>query len=132
MQRKNQKGIISSMQHIGVDIIEIARIKKAIDRWGPDFLKRVYTKPELELYLKNPSSLAARFSGKEAVIKTLNSGGIGLKEIEILSDSSGKPRVRLYGKAQLKAKDLGLTSLDISLSHCREYAVACAIGETKS
>jgi len=121
-----------AMQHIGVDIIEIARIKKAIDRWGQGFLKRVYTEPELELYFKNTSSLAARFSGKEAVIKTLNSGGIGLREIEILSDSSGKPRVKLYGKAQLKAKDLGLTSLDISLSHCREYAVACAIGETKS
>lgn len=120
------------MQHIGVDIIEIARIKKAIDRWGQGFLKRVYTEPELELYLKNTSSLAARFSGKEAVIKTLNSSGIGLKEIEILSDSSGKPRVKLYGKAQLQAKDLGLTSIDISLSHCREYAIACAIGETKS
>ena len=121
-----------AMQYIGVDIIEIARIKKAIDRWGQDFLKRVYTEPELELYFKNTSSLAARFSGKEAVIKTLNSSGIGLREIEILSDASGKPRVKLYGKAQLKAKDLSLTSLDISLSHCREYAVACAIGETKS
>ena len=132
MQRKNRKGIMTAMQHIGVDIIEIARIKKAIDRWGLGFLKRVYTEPELELYLKNPSSLAARFSGKEAVIKTLNSSGIGLKEIEILSDSSGKPRVKLYGKAQHQAKELGLTSIEISLSHCREYAVACAIGETKS
>ncbi|MFH1662528.1 MAG: holo-ACP synthase [Chloroflexota bacterium] len=120
------------MQHIGVDIIEIARIKKAVDRWGQDFLKRIYTEPELALYAKNSPSLAARFSGKEAVIKTLNSHGIGLKEIEILPDSNGKPMVRLYGKAQHQAKDKGFTSLDISLSHCREYAVACAIGETKS
>lgn len=120
------------MQHIGVDIIEIARIKKAINRWGQDFLKRIYTEQELELYFKNPSSLAARFSGKEAVIKTLNSSGIGLKEIEILSDASGKPRVKLYGNAQHRANNMGLTNLDISLSHCREYAVACAIGETKS
>jgi len=132
MQRKNRKGIIQAMQHIGVDIIEIARIKKAINRWGQDFLKRIYTEQELELYFKNPSSLAARFSGKEAVIKTLNSSGIGLKEIEILSDASGKPRVKLYGNAQHRANNMGLTSLDISLSHCREYAVACAIGETKS
>lgn len=120
------------MQHIGVDIVEIARIKKAIDRWGHDFLKRIYTEPELDLYLKNPSSLAARFSGKEAVIKTLNSEGINLKEIEILSDDNGKPQVKLYGKAQLKAKDSGLTNIDISLSHCRDYAVACVISETKS
>lgn len=120
------------MQHIGIDIIEIARIKKAIDRWGRVFLERVYTEPELELYLKYPASLAARFSGKEAVIKTLNSSGIGLKDIEILSDSSGKPRVKLYGKAQHQANTMGLTNIDISLSHCREYAIACAIGETKS
>ncbi len=120
------------MQHIGVDIVEIARIKKAIDRWGQAFLERVYTEPELALYLKNPPSLAARFSGKEAVIKALNSSGVGLKDIEILSDASGKPRVELYGKAKLKAKDSGLTSLDISLSHCKDYAIACVIGHMKN
>ena len=120
------------MQHIGVDIVEIARVKKAIDRWGHNFLKRIYTESELELFKKNPSSLAARFSGKEAVIKTLNAGGISLREIEILSDISGKPRIKLYGKAQLKAKDSGLTNINISLSHCRDYAIACAIVETKS
>ena len=120
------------MQYIGVDIIEIARIKKAIDRWGPGFLKRVYTAPELALYLKNPSSLAARFSGKEAVIKALDCRGIGLKDIEILSDPSGKPQVRLHGRAQHQAEGIGLSHISISLSHCKEYAVACAIGETKN
>ena len=87
---------------------------------------------ELELYFINTSSLAARFSGEEAVIKTLNSGGIGLSEIEILSGVSGKPQVKLYGKAQNQVKDLGLTGIDISLSHCREYAVASTIAEAKS
>ena len=119
------------MQHIGVDIVEIARIEKAVDRWGQGFLKRVYTRSELELYGKRPSSLAARFSGKEAVIKALNCRSIGLKEIEILADATGKPRVKLYGRAQHQADDIGLSSLAISLSHCREYAVAFAIGETK-
>ncbi len=132
MQRKNRKGIIPSVQHIGIDIIEIARIKKAIDRRGQNFLKRVYTEPELELYSKNPSSLAARFSGKEAVIKTLNSTGISLRDIEILSDDNGKPQVKLHGKAQLQAKELGLNSIEISLSHCHEYAVACAVGVIKN
>lgn len=120
------------MQHIGIDIIEIARIKKAIERWGQGFLKRIYTESELKLYKNNPSSLAARFSGKEAVIKTLNSKGVSLKEIEILSDSGGKPRVKLLGKARLQAKYLGLTGVDVSLSHCRDYTVACAIGTTKN
>ena len=76
------------MHYIGIDIIEIARIKKAIARWGESFLHRVYTEPELRLYHKKPSSLAARFAGKEAVIKALEAQakGISWKEIEILSD----------------------------------------------
>lgn len=119
------------MQYIGVDIIEIGRIQKAVDRWGNGFLERVYTRPELELYARNCSSLAARFSGKEAVIKALDCRSIGLKDIEILSDASGKPQVRLYGKAQHQAEDIGLCGVSVSLSHCRDYAVACAIGESK-
>ena len=119
------------MQNIGVDIIEIARIKKAADRWEQTFLKRVYTESELKIYGSRPSSLAARFSGKEAVIKVLNSKGIGLKEIEILSDTEGKPWVKLHGKAQRQAEQLGLVNLAISLSHCKDYAIACAVGETK-
>lgn len=120
------------MQHIGIDIVEIARIERAITRWGNSFLERVYTKPELKLYGGRASSLAARFSGKEAVIKALNSRKIGLKEIEILSDLGGRPRVRLYGRARRKARRLHLSNLAISLSHSRDYAVACVIGETKT
>lgn len=121
------------MHYIGIDIIEIARIRKAIARWGEGFLQRVYTEPELKLYHKKPSSLAARFAGKEAVIKTLGTEakGIGWKEIEILSDPSGQPVVNLYGKAQSQANGLGLGKLAISLSHSREYAIACVVGETK-
>lgn len=121
------------MHYIGIDIIEIARIKKAIARWGEGFLQRVYTEPELKLYHKKPSSLAARFAGKEAVIKTLGtqSKGIGWKEIEILSDPSGQPLVHLYGKAQNQANGLGLDNLAISLSHSKEYAIACVVGEAK-
>ncbi len=119
------------MQQVGVDIVEIARIKKAIERWGRGFLERVYTEPELERYGSNISSLAARFSGKEAVIKALNSRNVGLKEIEILSAPGGKPLVKLYGRAQNQADNMGLSNLAISLSHCREYAVACAVGEIR-
>ena len=121
------------MHYIGIDIIEIARIKKAIARWGESFLNRVYTGPELKLYHKKPLSLAARFAGKEAVIKALGAQakGISWKEIEILSNPSGKPLVHLYGKAQNQASDLGLGSLTISLSHSREYAIACVAGEAK-
>ena len=121
------------MHHVGIDIIEIARIETAIARWGEGFLKRVYTDLELSLYRKKLSSLAARFAGKEAVIKALGAGdkGIRWREIEILSDPSGKPLVCLYGKAQNHANDLGLGELSISLSHSRKYAIAFVAGEAR-
>ncbi len=121
------------MHYIGTDIIEIARIEKAIDRWGEGFLHRVYTEPELKLCRKKSSSLAVRFAGKEAVIKALGTQtkGISWREIEILSDPDGKPLVRLYGKAQNQADALGLGSFAISLSHSKEYAIAFVAGETK-
>ena len=120
------------MRYIGIDIIEIARIEKAIARWGESFLRRVYTDLELRLYRKKPSSLAARFAGKEAVMKLLGTGrkGVSWREIETLSHPSGKPLLNLYGRAQIKAKSLGLKGVAISLSHSRKYAVALVTGET--
>ena len=121
------------MHYIGIDIIEIARIEKAIARWGGSFLHRVYTELELRLYCKKPSSLAARFAGKEAVMKAFGTqaNGISWREIEILAEPSGKPLVQLYGKAQNQADSLGLSQLAISLSHSKEYAIAFVVGETQ-
>ncbi len=119
------------MQHIGTDIIEISRIKKAIDRSDDRFLKRVYTKREIELYQKLPASLAARFAAKEAVMKALDvpDRGISFHQIEILSNPNGKPVVTLLGSAKKYAVRLGVTNLEVSLSHSRENAVAVAIAE---
>ena len=121
------------MNYVGVDIIEIARIEKAINRWEKAFFDRVYTELELRLCRKRPSSLAARFAGKEAVMKALGTGarGISWREIEILAEPSGKPIVRLHGKAQNRANNLGMDKLAISLSDSKEYAVAFVVGETK-
>ena len=121
------------MHCIGIDVIEIARIQRALTRWGERFLQRIYTEPELRLCRRRPPSLAIRFAGKEAVMKALGTGikGISWREIEILAEPSGKPLVHLYGKAQNKAEDLGLDKLAISLTHSREYAIASVIGETK-
>jgi holo-[acyl-carrier protein] synthase len=118
------------MHCIGIDIVEISRIRKASRRWGEGFLHRIFTDKELKLYQNRPHSLSARFAGKEAVIKALsNTRGIGWKQIEILSDPDGRPLVRLNGKAQEQARSLGLSRLAISLSHSRDYAVALVIGE---
>jgi len=120
------------MHYVGTDIIEIARIEKAIARWGDSFLRRVYTDLELKLYRRKPSSLAARFAGKEAVMKLLGTGrkGVSWKEIETLSHPSGKPLLHLYGRALVKAKSLGLKGVAISLSHSRKYAIALVASET--
>lgn len=121
------------MQYIGVDIIKIARIERAIASWGERFLHRVYTDSELELYRNHSSSLAVRFAGKEAVIKALGglSKGFSWKEIEILSDPRGKPLVYLYGNTQNQADSLGLDNFAVSLSDCEEYAIAFVVGEEK-
>ena|ERR1039457_3013464 len=114
----------------GIDIIEISRIRQAVDRWGEHFLKRIFTESELERYRSKTESLAARFAAKEAAMKALSpaAGQISWTEVEILSEVNGKPSVSLYGKARERAEELGLKGLEISLSHSREYAVAVAIG----
>ena len=119
------------MRYVGVDIIEIARIERAIKRWGESFLRRIYTDSELELYRRKPSSLAARFAGKEATIKALGAGGsgVGWKEVEILSAPDGRPQVSLRGRARHRAGSMGLGRLAISLAHSRECAIAFVSGE---
>jgi len=121
------------MQLIGTDIIEIDRIKRALGHWGTRFLHRVYTDAELSQCRMNLPSLAVRFAGKEAALKALGTqtSGIGWRDIEILSGSTGKPVVNLHGKAQLQADYSQLENLAISLSHSREYALAVVIGETR-
>jgi holo-[acyl-carrier protein] synthase len=116
--------------HIGTDIIEISRLRDALARWGEHFSQRVYTEAELRLCRGRAESLAARFAGKEAVMKALGGEGVGLnwKEIEILAESGGKPILELHGATRGKAEALGLKNLEISLSHSRDLAIAFVVG----
>jgi len=118
--------------HIGTDIIEIERIRQAIERFGDRFLRRVYTEEELNIYGHRPHSLAASFASKEAVMKVLGTGarGVGWRDIETLYHPSGKPLVKLNGRAKKEADKLGIKEIDVSLSHSRAYATATAIGST--
>ena len=118
------------MPAIGVDIIEIERIESAIKRQGERFLNRIYTETELRTCRDRLSSLASRFAAKEAVMKVLGTGGIGIgwREIEILTGDDGKPAVKLYGQALNKAAELNLKELSVSLSDSKQHAVAVAIG----
>jgi holo-[acyl-carrier protein] synthase len=115
---------------VGIDIIEISRIRGAIFQWKDRFLNRVFTDSELELCKGRVESLAVRFAGKEAAMKALYEPGVNITwhEIEILSDTGGKPRIVLYGQAKEQARRLALTGLTVSLSHSRNNAIALVIG----
>jgi holo-[acyl-carrier protein] synthase len=119
---------------VGVDLVEIDRIERAVERHGERFLARIYTPDELARYGRRLPELAVRFAAKEAVSKALGVGlnhispeGIGWREVEVLSDPRGKPIVRLSGRARLLAEEQGLGTWAISLSHSRDQAVALVV-----
>ncbi len=119
---------------VGVDIVELPRVERAVERHGQRFLARIYTPQEIARYRGSLSELAVRFAAKEAVSKALGVGlnhlsvhGIGWREVAVLPDPLGKPMVHLSGRARQLAEEQGLHHWAISLSHCREYAVAFVV-----
>ncbi|TGE32879.1 holo-ACP synthase [Desulfosporosinus sp. Sb-LF] len=113
----------------GIDIIEIERIDIAFKR-QPKLNERLFTPREREnLRSKGIQSYAARFAGKEAVLKTLGTGLCGLSwhDIEILSDVSGEPLVYLSSRAMNLVRARGGSTVRVSLSHNRTQAMAFAV-----
>ena len=112
----------------GTDIIEISRVKESIESTNKKFCERVYTEKERE-YCENKKiqkyqHYAVRFSAKEAIFKAIsdeleNKFEINWKDIEILNDDKGRPYVNI-----LNNKIQNIEDIDISLSHCKEYAIA--------
>lgn len=113
----------------GIDIINIERFAKACER-RPKIKERLFTERErTELHDRPVSSWAARFSGKEAILKSIGTGlsGLSWHDVEILTEKSGEPRVYLSGTADELVKKRGGSVIRISLSHEQEYAIAMAI-----
>ncbi|MGH2441550.1 MAG: holo-ACP synthase [Chloroflexota bacterium] len=113
----------------GIDLIEIERIESAVHRWGDRFLNRVYTEQEVAYCRGKPQRLAGRFAGKEAVSKAL---GVGIRtlrwrDIEILPDHRGKPRVHLQGRALRIAERLNIAGFDLSITHSRTDAMVVVV-----
>ena len=119
---------------IGIDLIEIERIKQAIERNGQRFIDRVYTETEQAYCSGRPSfaCYAARFTAKEAFLKALGTGlrkGMKWRDIEVETDELGKPYLRLYGYLQERCHAEGFAHLHLTLSHSSAYAVAQVVIE---
>ena len=115
----------------GIDIIEINRIKQSIEETEGKFCERVYTQKEIDYCesknIQKYQHYAARFAAKEAVFKAISQNlkskyDISWKDIEILNDDNGRPYVQI-----LNQNIQGIDNIDISISHCKEYAVANVI-----
>ena len=112
----------------GTDIIEIIRIKDSIEKLGMKFINKIFTEREIE-YCESKGKqkyqhYAARFAAKEATFKAIseflnNKYELDWKDYEIICDSNDKPSIRIK-----KEIFQNLESIDVSLSHCKEYAVA--------
>lgn len=113
----------------GVDITEVRRIRQAIEKWGDDFSKRVFTVSELK-NAKNKTSfyqhLAGRFAAKEAIFKAAGDSGLSWQDIQIHNNPQGKPVCMFLNG---KGKNI---EVHISISHVKNYAVASAVITKKS
>ena len=118
----------------GIDLVDTARIAEMGQRYGERFLLRVFTDSERAYAAASPrrlyERLAVRFAAKESVLKALGTGwrtGIAWRDVEVLREPSGQPRVHLTGGALAVAQTLGITTWHISLSHTETHAIASAI-----
>ncbi len=110
----------------GVDLVELETFARELKLGGERFADRIFTVAERRYCRDRKQKLAARFAAKEAIAKALGTGirGINWKEMEIDTGSNGQPHVLLHGRAQSLAKDLGLLSWAISLTHTESMAMA--------
>jgi holo-[acyl-carrier protein] synthase len=120
---------------VGTDLIEIARISQSIDRFGSRFLARVFTPLEIAYCQRKKNaaeSFAARFAAKEAGAKALGTGisrGVSWLELQVEREPSGKPSLALSGRAALRARQLGVATVSLSLTHSRDIALAVVVME---
>ena len=120
---------------IGIDIVKVERIEKAVERWGYRFLKRIFTPAEIERCQKRArpaQCLALRFAAKEAFAKALGLGmrkGLRWRDIEVVHDNFGKPDLLLHNQAQRLLEDVEASRTWLSLSDERESALAVVVLE---
>ena len=121
---------LAGITELGIDIIKVERIRASLERFGSRFTQRVLTPSEQRYVRDRPETMAGRWAAKEAVSKVLGLGvrGIGWRDIEIERLPTGQPAVRLHGRAQTRAQQLGMGRIAVTISHEADYAVAMAFG----
>lgn len=118
---------------LGIDIVSVKRLKEVVDRWDRRFLEKVFTSTEIDYCLDRKDfylSLSARFAAKEAMIKAL--GGrtdIIFKDIEVINTGDGRPIINPGVRLKEKLDRIGIKNIHLSLSHEKDYSVACIILE---
>lgn len=123
---------------LGIDVCELERVARIVERHGERFAKRICTPRELKEMPGGPESriiafLAARFAAKEAASKALGTGfrqGVGFQNMEIRHLPSGKPTLHLHGASQAVAQALGAKASHVSMTHGRDLAAAVVVLET--
>jgi holo-[acyl-carrier protein] synthase len=121
---------------IGVDLVEVARLEKAIAQYGARFLGRVFTAREVaycEATARRAERYAARFAAKEAARKAIGAAtpvvALAWHDVEIISSSEGAPKLEFHGRAAELIKELEVARAHVSLSHTAEQAIAYVILE---
>jgi len=120
---------------IGVDLVDIARMERVLNRWGPRFVDRVFTTAEKKFSFErtNPyAAFAMRFAAKEAFSKALGlgmKGGVKWKDIEVFNDPKGKPGIRVSGKTLSICRQMGIGAIHLSLSDEGQNAIAMVVLE---
>ena len=119
----------------GIDLAEVPRIRASIERYGARFLDRVYT-PHERTYVERKANkferYAARFAAKEAGMKALGTGwrrGVTWHDFEVVNMPSGRPTLRLHGIAKQIADQMGVSGIQLSMTHTRENGMAFVIFE---
>jgi len=116
---------------IGVDVVHIPTWSRYLELTGETLLRSTYRQEEVQFAAGRADRLSTRLAAKEAVLKVLGTGvrGIGFRDVEIVSEPEGRPTVRLYEAAAARAIELAIESIEISLCHEGEYAIAVAAGQ---
>lgn len=121
---------------LGIDLVEISRMRRILER-TPSFARKCFSPDEVKRCEKSvdpAKGFAARFAAKEAAVKALGtgfSGGIGVRDIEVVSDKKGRPGIVLHGRASEVANEMGVKEMALSMSHTESDAVACIIAMTE-